>query len=162
MATKNFKTQNVTPKTLNIASVLINLGARREEIVKNLYQSRFLSTLKLWGRVLSRLNNDLDDRLVWSSLSCHDFLETASKPSEAIDVIDELILSMPKTEIIILLYENYEKIDVIVYSTKNINSLELAKKFNPIGNKQIAKFTLENMILADAERTIITEIKSKL
>src|SRR3989344_4830046 len=63
--TKNFKTLNVTPKTLNNASLLIAQGAKRDQIIQNLYQSRFLSTLKLWGRVLSRLNNDLDDKLVW-------------------------------------------------------------------------------------------------
>lgn len=166
MATKNFKVANITPKTLNVASLLINAGARREQIIQNLYQNRFLSTLKLWGRVLSRLNNDLDDRLVWSSLSLQDFVETATTPAEIIDVIDELIVSMPKTEIIILLYEvkknGKNEIKCVIYSVKNVDSLFIAKKFSPSGNKEMAKFSLSGMALAEAERMVVEEIKEKL
>jgi len=165
-ATKNFKTQNITPKTLNLASLLVAKGARREQIIQNLYQNRYLSTLKLWGRVLSRLNNDLDDKLVWSSLSVQDFLETATTPADIVDVVDELIVSMPKTEIIVLLYEikngSENSIKIIIYSIKNIDSLLIAQKFNPEGNKEVAKFTLAGVTLADAERAVIDEIKNKL
>lgn len=165
-ATKNFKVPHITPKTLNIASLLVARGARREQIIQHLYQNRFLSTLKLWGRVLSRLNNDLDDKLVWSSISAYDFLETATTPAEIMDVIDELIVSMPKTEVIVLLYEvkNNEAAQIkgIVYSTKNIDSLFIAKKFDPMGNRELAKFSLSNMALAEAERLVIGEIKERI
>lgn len=166
MATKNFKTGNIAPKTLNQASKLIEVGARRGQIIQNLYQSRFISTLKLWGRVLSRLNNDLDDKLVWSSISTQDFLETATAPSEIMDVIDELIVSMPKTEVIVLLYEERvnEKtiINGAVYSVKNIDSMTISKKFDPTGNDDLAKFTIANINLAEAERSVISEVKQKL
>ncbi len=165
MATKNFKTSNVTPKTLSLSSLLIAKGARREQIIQNLYQNRFLSTLKLWGRVLSRLNNDLDDKLVWSVLSAQDFVETSTTPDELNDVIDELIVSMPKTEIIVLLYETAGgrgDVKVIVYSTKHLDPLFLTQKFNPLGNREIAKFDLHGTDLAQAERNVIDEIKRKL
>lgn len=163
-STKNFKTLNVSPKTLNTASILITKGARREQIIQNLYQTRFLSTLKLWGRVLTRLNNDLDDKLIWSSISNQDFLETATSSEEIIDVIDELIVSMPKTEIIILIYEKIKtnNIECIIYSTKNIDSLFIARRFEPTGNSEIAKFNLNHMNLVEAERLVIEEIKQKL
>jgi bifunctional oligoribonuclease and PAP phosphatase NrnA len=166
IATKNFKLPNITPKTLSTASKLIKAGARREEIIQHLYQNRFISTLKLWGRVLSRLNNDMDDKLVWSSISAQDFLETSTSPSEIIDVIDELIVSMPKTEIIVLLYEiqsnSHSSIKCIVYSVKNINSLSISKKFDPRGNREIAKFSLSDISLIEAERMVVGEIKEKL
>ncbi|MEK7072631.1 MAG: DHH family phosphoesterase [Patescibacteria group bacterium] len=163
-STKNFKTLNVSPKTLNSASLLITKGARREQIIQNLYQTRFLSTLKLWGRVLSRLNNDLNDKLVWSVISSQDFLETSTSSSEIIDVIDELIISMPKTEVIVLIYERREAGDIecVVYATKNIDSLLICRKFNPSGNAEISKFNLNGMTLAEAERIVIEEIKEKL
>lgn len=163
-STKNFKTLNVSPKTLNTASLLITKGARREQIIQNLYQTRFLSTLKLWGRVLSRLNNDLNDKLVWSVISSQDFLETSTSSSEIIDVIDELIVSMPKTEVIVLIYERREfgDIECVVYATKNIDSLLICRKFNPNGNAEISKFNLNDMSLAEAERIVIEEIKEKL
>lgn len=166
MATKNFKTGNIAPQTLNRAGQLIEMGARRGQIIQNLYQSRFISTLKLWGRVLSRLNNDLDDKLVWSSVSTQDFLETATSPSEIIDVIDELIASMPKTEVIVLLYEeriaDKTVINGAVYSVKNIDSMAISKKFEPTGHDDLAKFVIGGLNLAEAERAVITEIKQKL
>ncbi|MDO8669527.1 MAG: hypothetical protein Q7K65_04495 [Candidatus Buchananbacteria bacterium] len=163
-STKNFKTLNVSPKTLSAASLLITKGARREQIIQNLYQTRFLSTLKLWGRVLSRLNNDLDDKLVWSTISSQDFLETATSHDEIIEVIDELIVSMPKTEIIVLIYEKREtnNIACVVYAAKNFDSLFMCRRFNPTGNAQMSKFNLSHMTLAEAERTVIEEIKQKL
>ena len=114
----------------------------------------------------SLLNNDLDDKLVWSSISAQDFLETSTTPAEIIDVIDELIISMPKTEIIVLLYEikdnDKSEIKCIVYSVKNIDSLFISKKFDPTGNAEIAKFSLTDTSLAEAERTVIEEIKGRL
>jgi len=165
-ATKNFKTPEVTPHTLNLAGILINQGARREQIVQSLYQSRFLSTLKLWGRLLSRLNNDLDDKMVWSSLSREDFLETATSPDELIDVIDELIVSMPKTEVVILLYEEAIgeniRIQAVAYSAKNLDAMFMARKFNPQGSKELAKFIVPASNLAQAEHEVLTEIKKQL
>lgn len=166
MSTKNFKSVEVTPKTLNLASLLIAKGARREQIIQNLYQSRYLSTLKLWGRVLSRLNQDLDGRLVWSVLPAQDFYETSTRPDELPDVIEELIVSMPKTELVVLLYEVKEmertEVRAIVYSPKNIDTLFVCQKFNAVGNREMAHFTLPEADLYEAERMIIEEVKQKI
>ncbi|MFA6422104.1 MAG: hypothetical protein WCV92_01795 [Candidatus Buchananbacteria bacterium] len=165
MSTKNFKTLEVTPRTLNMASELINKGARREQIIQNLYQSRYISTLKLWGRVLSRLKNDFDDRIVWSALSANDFLETSTSPEDLQDVIDELIITMPKTEIIFLIYQSDKSancVEAIIYSTKKLDASAISQAFNPIGNKEIARFTLKDVSLAQAERMIIEEVKKKI
>lgn len=165
-ATKNFKTFEVTPKILNLAGVLIDRGARREQIIQNLYQSRFLSTLKLWGRVLSRLNNDLNDKIIWSVLSASDFLETSTNPDELPDVVEELIVSMPKTEVVVLLYEDKReellKIKAMVYAVKNRDAIFISRKFNPTGNKDLAKFILTGVSLAEAEGQVIEEIKKQL
>jgi nanoRNase/pAp phosphatase (c-di-AMP/oligoRNAs hydrolase) len=165
-ATKNFKSPAVTPKTLALAGYLIGRGARRDQIIQNLYQNRFLSTLKLWGRVLSRLNNDLNDKIIWSVLSLSDFLETSTNAEELPDVVEELIVSMPKTEIIVLLYEDRrgEQVDikVLIYSVKNRDAVFLSRKFNPQGNKDLARFTLTGVTLAEAEHQVIEEIKKQL
>jgi phosphoesterase RecJ-like protein len=141
--TKSFKTANITPKTLLITSELISGGARREEIVNKLYRSKSINILKLWGRVLARLKSDLDSSLVWSVLTKIDFIKTGAKENDLQDVIDELIVNIPKAKIIVLIYENPEKTEqaetkFIVYSVKSINSLELIKKYNPKGTRKIA------------------------
>lgn len=141
--TKSFKTANITPKTLLITSKLISGGARREEIVNKLYRSKSINILKLWGRVLARLNSDLDSSLVWSVLTKIDFIKTGAKENDLQDVIEELIVNIPKAKIIVLIYENPEKTEqaetkFIVYSVKSINSFELIKRYNPKGTRKIA------------------------
>lgn len=165
-ATKNFKTAEVNPKTLNLAGHLISLGARRDQIIQNLYQSRFLSTLKLWGRVLSRLNNDLNDKIIWSVLSLNDFLETSTNAEELPDVVEELIVTMPKTEVVVLLFESQrgetKVIQAMIYAIKNRDAVFLTRKFNPTGNKDLARFILTGVSLAEAEKEVIEEIKRQL
>ncbi len=75
-ATDNFKSLKVTPKTFEIASFLMENGGDHQKIVNALYETESLYSLKLWGKMLQRLEED--DNFVWSylteeELSCFDF-----------------------------------------------------------------------------------------
>ncbi len=169
--TKSFKTNNVTPRALLTASQLMSLGARREEIVNNLYRSKSINVLKLWGRVLARLSSSLDNKLVWSTLSAADFLKTNSSEKDLTDVIDELIVSIPQAKVIAIIYENIEnkessnesinKTNLLLYTIKNIDSLGLIKEFNPTGTKSLSRAII-NLPIIEAEKTIIETIQDKL
>ncbi len=102
--TKSFKTSNITPRVLATTSKLIELGARREEIVSNLYRSRSLSTLKLWGRVLNNLSTTEDNNIIWTTLFKNDFQISKSSEENLQDVIDELIISIPTAKVIVVFY----------------------------------------------------------
>lgn len=161
--TRSFKTPNVTPKTLNISSELMALEADREKIVKNLYRTRTITTLKLWGRVLARLRSDSEIKLAWSLLNSHDFIEAGAGEEDLPEVIDELISTMPGIEIVTLIYQmEAEKICCLVQTLKDTNALYLTKQFNPWGSKNQARFCLEKMTLPEAEKEIIETIKNNL
>ena len=166
-STKNFKTFNITPNILSITSKLLSINARREEIVDHLYRSFDLNTLKLWGRVLARISSTLDDKLIWSIVPKKDFEITNSSEKSLINIIDELIINIPQAEIIVIIYETLSlpqinnQTNVIIYSTKNINSADLMKEYNPKGDQKIVKITI-NKTLLDAEKEIIELIKNKL
>ncbi len=163
--TRSFKTPNVTPHALLAASQFISMGARREEIVNYLYRSRPMDVLKLWGRCLARLASALDDRLVWSNLAYSDFTKTNTTESDLNEVIDELIVNMPKVKVIVIIYETIENekrySNALVYSVKNIDALSLVKEYNPAGTKKIARIKTDKPreIL---EKEIIEGIKNKL
>jgi phosphoesterase RecJ-like protein len=172
--TKSFKTNNVTPRALLTASQLMSLGGRREEIVNQLYRSKSLNVLKLWGRILARLTSSLDGKLVWSSLSAADFLKTSSQEKDLTDVIDELIVSVPQAKVIAIVYENEAPIDawppaatpppttnLLLHAVRNIDALSLIKEFNPSGTKNLAKATIMAP-LAEAEKTLIPALENKL
>ena len=170
--TKSFKTNNITPQALLTASQLMSLGARREEIVNYLYRSKSINVLKLWGRILARLSSSLDNKLVWSTLSLADFLKTNSTDKDLTDVVDELIVSIPQAKVIAIIYENKvigqesksepaRETNLLLYTMKNIDSLELIKEFNPTGTKSLARAII-NLPIVEAEKTIINALQDKL
>ncbi len=192
--TKSFKTANLTPQTLSTTSNLIELGARREDIVANLYRSRSMSTLKLWGRVLNNLSTSDDNNVIWSTLFKNDFQDSNSSEENLQDIIDELIVSIPNAKVIIIFYSlseisildnhyikeedkkefadktivfhdknftNIFKTNVIVYSVKNINSIDLIKSFSPEGTKKIAQASISRP-LKELEKEVISNIKNRL
>lgn len=160
--TRSFKTNNVTPKTLQIAGNLINAGAEKEAIIKSLYRSRSLATLNLWGRVLARLKSDNGNKLIWSLITEHDFIQANADKADLPDVIDELISFIPSAEIVVIIYQLRGINHVIVSTLKNDNALYLTSSFNPSGSKKFAEFSFNDISLQEAENTVIGKIKERL
>jgi phosphoesterase RecJ-like protein len=160
--TKNFKTTNLTPRTLLTASELITLGARREEIVANLYRTRNIASLKLWGKILNNLQTTPNSELLWSKISAADFQATGATDNDLTDIVDELIASVPSAKVIALLYETAPRqTKVLVYSLKNFNALDLLKEYAPQGNLKLAQASVPQS-LAEAETQIIANLRNKL
>ncbi|RJR31794.1 hypothetical protein C4569_01135 [Candidatus Parcubacteria bacterium] len=161
--TRSFKTPNVTPKVLKTASDLINMEADREKIVKSLYRTRSIATLKLWGRVLARLKTEPELKIAWSILNSYDFLEAQATEEDLPEVIDELISTMPGIDLVVLLYQlEAEKVCGIVQTLKDTNVLYLTKQLRPRGSKNQSKFCLEKKTLPDAEKEVIDVIRQNL
>jgi phosphoesterase RecJ-like protein len=163
-ATHSFKTATVTPRTLDIASKLMSLEADKELIIKSLYRSRSLGTMKLWGRIMARLKTspDLGNKLVWSVLTENDFVESAATVEDLPDVIDELISFIPGIELIAILYQLQGKNCVIVQSVKSHNALYLTKEFQSIGSKHRVTFYVLEKTLAEAEKIVVDKLKQQL
>jgi nanoRNase/pAp phosphatase (c-di-AMP/oligoRNAs hydrolase) len=160
--TKSFKTPNVTPKTLDIASQLLSAEADRDTIIKNLYRNRTLATLNLWGRVLARLKSRDGNKLVWSILTDHDFVQAGADAKDLPDVIEELITFVPSVETVVLIYQLSGKNCVIVKTLKNQNALYLTSSFNPQGSKNLVEFCVADKTLLETEQEVIEQIKQRL
>lgn len=165
--TRSFKSLAVTPRTLGIASQLVARGARREEIIKNLYQTKTIGTLKLWGRALMRLKNDPSTKIVWSLLTRDDFITSGAEAEELTEVIDELIANSPEAEIVVLFYEipytnsPETKICCLIKTLKGAEAGRLISR-EAEGGKDTRQFCLTGVKLAEAEKEIIEEIKMNL
>lgn len=157
--TKSFRTTSVTPKSLAISSHLVASGARRDEIIKNLFQTKSLATLKLWGRVLARLKEDFNQRFIWSLISLQDFEKSKAEETDLLGVIDELIINTPQSEIVALFYESKNsEIKVIIYTVPQIDGIRLFREFNPEGNKDFAKIKIQAADIIDAEQKIRNKV----
>ncbi len=161
-ATNNFKDAHVHPQTLHLASLLVAQGARREEIITNLYQNHSITTLKLWGRILSRLHHGNNHQLVWSTITQNDILETDSSTSDINDVIDALLTSIPQAQVITLFYEDRHNIIAITRSLGAHDARTLTHDYLPEGTHELTKCILKNTTLAQAQTDFIKTIEQHL
>ena len=103
--TGSFQNSNTTPKAFAHAAQLIAYGARQQEIIQHIYKTKELSQLKLWGRVLSKIQTDEKYKIVWSGVTQQDFRDTESEETQTGDIIDELMTNAPGAEVVLLLKE---------------------------------------------------------
>ncbi|MCK5017632.1 MAG: hypothetical protein KAS32_11255, partial [Candidatus Peribacteraceae bacterium] len=103
--TRSFQNPNTTPRSLEVAAELLELGARQQEIIKNIYKTKPLSTLKIWGRALNKIQIDPQARIVWSTISKEDLAEMEATSKETHGILDELISTIPDADIHVLFTE---------------------------------------------------------
>ena len=161
--TKSFKTKNVTPKTLQTASKLMAKGARREHIIQNLYRTRSVATLRLWGRALARLKMDETSHIVWTLLSQQDFLHAGAEEQDLPDVIDELLSSSPHARVVVLLYETHSHdIAAIIRTERPIDAIALCAPFHAAGTREEVRLVFQNKTIIETEKLLMEHIKKEL
>lgn len=159
--TNSFQNQQTTPKSLQISAELINLGADQQSIVHNLYRTKSLNKLKLWGRLLARIKLDSKYKLAWTLVDLSDFQKTNSQPQDLSGISEELISSSPDAEIILILARVApQRIKGFIHTTKNQNAAKLANMFNGSGNDRSAVFELEKSNLIEEEKNIIETLRA--
>ncbi len=144
--TNSFQNPNTTPKSFDVAADLIDLGARQQEIIRQIYKTKKLSTLKLWGQTLSKIQIDPVHRLVWSSINKNDLSETGAKPDESEGIIDELMSNAPGAEVILLFKDNQNGMlgGSIRTTSASIDASQIAQIFGGGGHLQAAGFKIKN------------------
>jgi len=130
--TGSFQHANTSPHAMETAAKLLDMGARQQEIIKNIYKTKKLSTLKLWGNVLSKVETDPIYRLVWSTITKHDLEESGASSEESESIIDDLLSNAPGAELIMLFKYNDEGY-VSVSMRSTTNSVDVGKICQEMG-----------------------------
>ncbi len=159
--TGSFQNSNTTPKALSIAADLVDLGAKQQEIIKHIYKTKKLSTLRLWGRILENIKTDYKHRILWSTISLQDFKDTESLSDETGGIIDELMSNAPDMEVIILLKEREPKfVSGSVRTTRDaVDANKIASFFGGGGHLRAAGFRIHGKNLDTVEREIIEKVR---
>ncbi|MBU0766582.1 bifunctional oligoribonuclease/PAP phosphatase NrnA [Patescibacteria group bacterium] len=140
--TRSFQNPNTTPRSLEIAAVLLEKGARQQDIIKNVYKTKPLSTLKIWGRALNRIQMDSQARIVWSAISKEDLVEMDASSKETSGILDDLISTVPEADVYVLFTELEDRgLKASMRSSTVINASSLASKlFGGGGHPRAAGF----------------------
>lgn len=125
--TRSFQNPNTTPRSLEVAAELLEKGARQQEIIQHIYKTKPLSTLKIWGRALNRIQIDPTARIVWSSISKEDLAEMEASSKETHGILDELISTIPDADVHVLFTELEEGgLKASMRSSAAVDSSQLA------------------------------------
>jgi bifunctional oligoribonuclease and PAP phosphatase NrnA len=104
MDTATFAHPNATARTLSVSAALVEAGAPLSEISRLLYRSKPDAQLRLFGRVLDRLESADDGRVVWSTLTDADLEATGSTAAHSEGIID-LLSQAERAEVTIVFKE---------------------------------------------------------
>lgn len=143
MDTATFQHPNATPRTLRAAADLVAAGAPLSATSRLLYRTKPVAQLRLFGRVLARLESDLDGRLVWSILLEADLAATGAFAAHSEGLID-LLGQAERSEVAILLKENGPQTRISVRTRDGgVDATVLAGRFGGGGHARAAGATLD-------------------
>ena len=103
--THSFQHVQTTPKAFLKASELVSLGGRQQEIIKNIYKTKSLPLLKLWGRALARMKTLDQPNAVYSVLNAVDFEKAEGSAADVMLVLKEFVDNIGSYKIIALITE---------------------------------------------------------
>jgi bifunctional oligoribonuclease and PAP phosphatase NrnA len=104
MDTATFAHPNATPRTLVVSAALVEAGAPLSDISRRLYRSKPPQQLRLFGRVLDKLETYDGGRVVASTLLDADLEATGTQPPQSEGIID-LLAQADVAEVAILFKE---------------------------------------------------------
>lgn len=161
--TGSFQHSNTTPQAFAVAAELLSLGARQQEIIKNVYKTKSLAMLKLWGQVLSKIQFAKDHRFVWSTVTQRDLEETGADMEDSGAIIDELLNNAPGAEVVALLKEKQPGLlsGSLRTTTNEVEADVLAGLFGGGGHKRAAGFRIKNIAFDEGVKRVITTILEK-
>ena len=127
--TDNFKNSKTTPRVLEIASLLLEVGADKESIVRILYKTKPLNLLQLWGRASVRSRFDGQTGVLWTFLPKEDFEKTGTSTQDIRFVVEHMKEYFVSPKIHALLFENPRKNHVRVIISSGLATIkEVAQK----------------------------------
>ena len=161
MDTATFAHPNATPRTLAVSAALIEAGAPLSDISRRLYRSKPDAQLKLFGRVLDRLETAAGGRIVYSTLYDADLEATGAIPPHSEGIID--LLAQSETADVAIVFKEAGEGTRISVRTKpgGVDATVLTGAFGGGGHPRASGATIplpvavaRSAVLAEAERLV--------
>ncbi len=158
MDTATFAHPNATPRTLSVAAALVEAGAPLSEISRLLYRSKPDAQLRLFGRVLDRLESADEGQVVWSTLTDTDLEATGSTAAHSEGIID-LLSQAERAEVTIVFKEQGSATRISVRTKPGgVDATVLTGAFGGGGHARAAGATVA-LPLAAAQDAVLLEAR---
>jgi phosphoesterase RecJ-like protein len=164
--TNSFQHNKTTPDSFLKASELISFGARQQEIIRNLFKTKELAVLKLWGRAMARIKALTDFSAMFSVVGQQDILKSEADENTILKVAEDFFASMADSKINFFVAEKEGYLDMYISANPNIKLRELVNYFGgDFISDAIAKAKIQNHSVIEVEKLItdaLTELKPRL
>lgn len=137
-----FSTGTTKPGTLRAAAIAMEAGAPLEVIYRTTLLELPLEAIDLWGRLLSDLRRDADDRIAWTVLTSTMIDLTGAEQHHA-EGVAELIAAGQGVEISILFRELDDRTRVSLRTSPSVDAARIAGLFGGGGHTRRAGCTVE-------------------
>lgn len=143
MDTATFAHPNATPRTLAVSAALVAAGAPLSDISRRLYRTKPATQLRLFGRVLDRLESADDGRVLWSTLLAEDHDATGTLPAHSEGIID--LLAQAEAAEVSILFKEAGSATRISVRTKpgGVDATVLTGRFGGGGHARAAGATVD-------------------
>jgi phosphoesterase RecJ-like protein len=156
MDTATFAHPNATARTLAVSAALVEAGAPLSDISRRIYRSKPDAQLRLFGRVLDRLETADGGRIIWSTLTDADLAATGS-PAPFSEGIIDLLAQAEDAEVAILFKEDPRGTRLSVRTRPGgVDATVLTGRFGGGGHARAAGATIEQPV-ADARPLVLAE-----
>jgi len=161
-ATESFQIPTTSPKSMNLAAQLMKQEADQPTIVRYLYRSKDLAFLKLWGRIMARINWDKEKKLVWSLVSQEDFVQSSADEEYTPTVLEELQKSFPQNQTCLIIYGNKKNETVALLKIVDEKKMKLLKEiYETEEEEQLLKINFGKKNLIEAEKDLFQKMIEK-
>jgi len=159
--TGSFQNSNTTPASFDAAAELVDLGGRQQEIIQHIYKTKQLNSLKLWGKILSKIQVDPNHRMLWTSLTQEDLSEFGTNNEAKGDIIDELLSNAEEADLVLLLEERPGNIlhGSIRITSEDLDGTVIAQKFGGGGHAKACGFNIENASVQSHSQIVVQACK---
>ncbi len=147
---------NVTAQVYRTVAELLRAGARQRDIVKSVFRTAKLSTLKLWGRVLEKISLTREGGAV-SAVTKGDFAATGADASDLTGAIDYLN-AVPGMRFSMILSERDGKVKGSIRTLRDdVDVATMAGKFDGGGHRKAAGFSLPGKLQPEVRWTVVKD-----
>jgi phosphoesterase RecJ-like protein len=156
MDTATFAHPNATPRTLAVSAALIEAGAPLSDISRRLYRSKPDAQLRLFGRVLDRLETAAGGLVIHTTLLDTDLAATGAIAPHSEGIID-LLAQSEQAEIAIVFKEAGQGTRISVRTKPGgVDATVLTGRFGGGGHARAAGATIA-LPVAEARRAVLAE-----
>ncbi len=155
--TGGFRYENTTPKTLHVASALIEKGANCADLAQRVYDSKSKAMVMFQAYCISNTVFLENDKIAYTIIKNADMKKFSAK-HEHTEGIAETIRSIKTVEVACVIKENDNNTTKVSLRTKNIDAIKITEKFNGGGHIRSAGCTINKPVEA-ATKLLVEQIK---